>query len=81
MVSMRNGKSPGHGGVPFKLIENRPEKVFEGLAYTFNIFLRCKEIPPNWRRAYISNEYKIKEKSALICSVSRIRSADYMNRL
>jgi hypothetical protein len=58
--AMKNGKAPGPGGVPIELIKYGPDKLFQLLAYTFNLFLRGEELPPEWKTAYISNLYKNK---------------------
>lgn len=37
---MKNGKASGPEGVPVELLKYDPEKLFQLLAYTFNLFLR-----------------------------------------
>jgi len=59
LKAMKNGKSPGPGGIAVELLKSAPEIALENLADIFN---RCliheEEIPQEWKIAHLTSIHK-----------------------
>jgi truncated hemoglobin YjbI len=59
LKNMKNGKSPGLGGITVELLKNAPEAVLHILRIIFNKCLLDEEEPPReWKLAYLTSIHK-----------------------
>lgn len=60
---LKNGKSPGPGGVPAELIKHGTHNLFQAVTDLINKCLSGQPVPKEWKTAYISSIYKKGDKN------------------